>query len=65
MATTAFADPPNDRNELELQFADPPTGIAVHISYYIDDECCVPFTFIAPIELTTFVPAPPDPCSLQ
>ena len=65
MATTLFDDPPNDRNELELGFSDPPRGIAVHTSYYRDDECCVRFTFIAPIELTAFVPAPPDPCRAQ
>lgn len=65
MANTCFADVPDDRSDLELHYADPPSGIAVHSSYYRDDEYCVRFTFIAPIELTTFIPEPFDPTRLQ
>lgn len=65
MATTSFADPPDDRSsELELDHAAPPPSIAVHTSYYRDDECCIRFTFIAPIELTAFLLGPPE-CSTQ
>jgi hypothetical protein len=57
MASTCFADVPDDRNERDaavLYDFPAPGGVAVHSSYYDDGEYAVHFTFISPIALVPY-----------
>ncbi len=57
MATTSFADVPDDGCDFDIRrpYAEPPRGLDIHSSVYDDGECRVRVTFIVPVDLVPFV----------